>query len=40
MAGMAAFWERVIEDVHVSAAFHSIARGALAKLTRALPRIG
>ncbi|MCW0377002.1 hypothetical protein NB691_003836 [Xanthomonas sacchari] len=40
MAGMAAFWERVIEDAHMSAAFHSIARDALAQLTRALPRIG
>ncbi|WP_017915720.1 type II toxin-antitoxin system HipA family toxin YjjJ [Xanthomonas sacchari] len=40
-AGMAVpFWERVIEDVHVSAAFHSIARDGLAQLTRALPRIG
>ncbi|MCW0411458.1 hypothetical protein NB709_001334 [Xanthomonas sacchari] len=36
----APFWERVIEDVHMSAAFHSIARDALAQLTPALPRIG
>ncbi|MEL4892582.1 type II toxin-antitoxin system HipA family toxin YjjJ [Xanthomonas protegens] len=40
-AGMAVpFWERVIEDVHVSAAFHSIARDALTQLTRAVSRIG
>ncbi|WP_254459386.1 type II toxin-antitoxin system HipA family toxin YjjJ [Xanthomonas sacchari] len=40
-AGMAVqFWERVSEDAHMSAAFHSIARDALAQLTRAVSRIG
>lgn len=34
------FWERVSEDAHMSAAFHSIARDALAQLTRAVSRIG